>query len=150
MRSIFYFTATSLYMFRVPSAPIIRSTQNCNYSHWYKSYVRPATSLQRGQIRSRNLATLEWGSYTNIWLVPVAVTTVLCTPDDGCGRHPKHVEWHCSKIKHSLHTVASRTFINITHIIFNYFLIFLYLLLLYHQFYYRISTLTTYVTINGL
>ena len=24
--------------------------------------------------------------------VPEAVGTVLCTPDDGCGWHPKHVE----------------------------------------------------------
>jgi len=22
---------------------------------------------------------------------------VLCTPDDGCDGHPKHVEWFCSK-----------------------------------------------------
>ena len=44
-----------------------------------------ATSLQRGQA---SLATLEGGSCT----VPEAVVTVLCTPDYGCGRHPKHVE----------------------------------------------------------
>jgi hypothetical protein len=57
-----------------------------------------------------NLATLEWGSYT----VPVTVTTVLCTPDDWCGRHPKHVEWYCSNIKYRKHIVASRwTFIDI-------------------------------------
>ena len=30
-----------------------------------------------------------------IWPVPEAVVTVLCTPDDGCGWHPKHVEWTC-------------------------------------------------------
>ena len=49
-----------------------------------------------------------------IWLVPVAVITVLCTPDNGCGRQPKHVEWYSSKIKYRLHIVASRwTFINI-------------------------------------
>ena len=60
------------------------------------------------------LATLDWGSSTNTWIVPVAVTTVLCTPDDGRGRHPKHVECYCSKIKYRLHIVASRwTFINI-------------------------------------
>jgi hypothetical protein len=29
----------------------------------------------------------------------VVVTTVLRTPDDGCKRHPKHVEGYCSKIK---------------------------------------------------
>jgi len=50
----------------------------------------------------------------NILFVPVAVTSVLFTPDDGCRKHPKHVEWYCSKIKYRLHIVASRwTFINI-------------------------------------
>ena len=29
--------------------------------------------------------------------VPEAAVTVLCTPDDGCNEHPKHVEWFCSK-----------------------------------------------------
>jgi len=47
-----------------------------------------AASLQRGQA---SLATLEGGS----WMVPEAEVTVLCTPDDGCGWHPKHVEWTC-------------------------------------------------------
>jgi len=43
------------------------------------------TFLQRGHTI---LATLEGGSCT----VPEAVVTVLCTPDDGCRRHSKHVE----------------------------------------------------------
>jgi hypothetical protein len=60
------------------------------------------------------LATSESRSCTTICLVPVAVATVLCTPDDGCRRHPKHVEWYCSKIKYRIHIVASRwTFVNI-------------------------------------
>ena len=30
----------------------------------------------------------------NIKFVPVAVDTAKnCTPDDGCVKHPKHVEW---------------------------------------------------------
>ena len=59
------------------------------------------------------LAMLEWDRCTIIWFAPVAVTTVLRTPDDGCGRHPKHVECSCSKIEYRLHIVASRwTFIN--------------------------------------
>jgi len=33
-----YYSASSLYMFRVSTTPIIRSTQNCNYSLWYWSY----------------------------------------------------------------------------------------------------------------
>ena len=41
--SLIYFTAKSLYMFRVFTAPIIRSTNNCNRS-------LPSTSLQRGQV----------------------------------------------------------------------------------------------------
>ena len=45
--------------------------------------------------------------------VPEAVVTVLCTPDDGCGWHPKHVEWTC-RIINGLLCVASRwTIINI-------------------------------------
>jgi len=70
-----YYSASSLYMFRVLTTLIIRSTQNCNYSLRYWSYFCAATSLQRGQ-----LATLEGGSCT----VLEAVVTVLCTPDDGC------------------------------------------------------------------
>jgi len=30
--------------------------------------------------------------YHILWSVPEAATTVLCTPDDGCDGHPKHVE----------------------------------------------------------
>jgi len=35
---IYYYSASSLYMFRVSTTPIIRSTQNCNYSLRYWSY----------------------------------------------------------------------------------------------------------------
>ena len=40
VRSQFYFTAGSLYMFRVLSTPIVRSTLNCIYSLRYRSYYR--------------------------------------------------------------------------------------------------------------
>ena len=40
VRSKFFFTAGSLYMFRVLSTPIIRSTLNCIYSLRYRSYYR--------------------------------------------------------------------------------------------------------------
>ena len=33
-----YYSASSLYMFRVSTTPIFRSTQNCNYSLRYWSY----------------------------------------------------------------------------------------------------------------
>ena len=62
----------SLYMFRVPYTPIIRSTIfNCG--------------LQ---------ATLGVSSWDDTMFVPVAVDTIKnFTPDDGCIKHPKHVEW---------------------------------------------------------
>ena len=55
-----HYSASSFYMFRVSTTPIIRSTQNCNYSLRYCT----ATSLQRGQAK---VATFEGG-----------------TPDEGC------------------------------------------------------------------
>ena len=65
-----------------------------------------AASFQRSQAC---LATLEGGSCK----VLEAVVTVLCTPDDGCGWTPKHVEWIC-RIINRLLCVASRwTIINI-------------------------------------
>jgi len=67
-------------------------------------------SLQRGQA---SLAQLEWSSFTKLWPVSEAVVRFLCTPDDGCGWHPKHVEWTC-RIINRLLCVASRwTNINI-------------------------------------
>jgi len=44
------YSASSLYMFRVSTTPIIRSTQNCNCSLRYLSYFCAATSLQRDQV----------------------------------------------------------------------------------------------------
>jgi len=94
-----YYSASSLYMFRVSTTPIIRSTQNCNYSLRYCA----ATSLQRGQVwlRWREVAAQK------IWPVPEAVVTILCAPDDGCGWNSKHVEWTC-RIIYRLLCVASR------------------------------------------
>jgi hypothetical protein len=94
-------------MFRVSTTPIIRSTQNCNYSLRYCA----ATFLQHGQV----LTWPRWREVAaqNIWPVPEAVVTVLCAPVDGCGWHPKHVEWTC-RIINRLLCVASRwTIINI-------------------------------------
>ena len=94
-----YYSASSLYMFRVSTTPIIRSTQNCNCSLRYCA----ATHLKRGQgwPRWREVAAQK------IWPVPEAVVTVLYTPDDGCGWHPKHVLWAC-RIINRLLCVASR------------------------------------------
>jgi len=68
-----------------------------------------ATSLQRGQVRShrREVAAQK------IWPVPEAVFTVLCSPDDGCGWHPKHVEWTCRIINRLLCFASRWTIIDI-------------------------------------
>jgi len=44
-KAVYLLLCNSLYMFRVSTTPIIRSTQNCNYSLRFCA----ATSLQRGQ-----------------------------------------------------------------------------------------------------
>ena len=56
-----------------------------------------------------SLATLERDS----WTVPEAVVTVLCTPDDGCVWHPKHLEWTCWIINRILCVASRWTVINI-------------------------------------
>jgi len=99
-----YYSASSLYTFRVSTTPIIKSTQNCNYSLRYWSFFCAATSLQRGQ---DSLTTLEGGSHT----VLEAVVTALCTPDGGYGWHPKRVEWTCRIINRLLCVAARWTII---------------------------------------
>jgi len=42
-----------------------------------------------------------------------AVVTVLCTPDGGCGWHPKHVEWTCRIINRLLCVAFRWTIINV-------------------------------------
>ena len=67
-----------------------------------------ATSLQSGQA---SLATLEEGAQ-KIRAIPKAIVTVLCTPVDGCGWHPKHVEWTCRIIYRPLCVASRWTIIN--------------------------------------
>ena len=65
-----------------------------------------ATSLQHDQAWSwREVAAQK------IWPVPEAVVTVLCT-HDGCGWHPKHVEWTCRIINRLLCVASHWTVIN--------------------------------------
>ena len=65
----------SLYMFRVFYTPIIRCT------------ILKTVSTASGT--NHSIVSVE----TILWFVPVAVDTVKnCTPDDGCVKHPKHVE----------------------------------------------------------
>jgi len=56
----FYYSASSLYMFRVSNIPIIRSKQNCNYSLRYWSYFLCSCFTPAWP----SLATLEGSSCT--------------------------------------------------------------------------------------
>jgi len=84
-----YYSASSFYMYRVSTTPIIRSGQA--WPRW------------------REVAAQK------IWPVPEAVVTVLCTPDDGCCWHPKHVNWACRIIIRLLCVASRWTIINIYH-----------------------------------
>ena len=70
---IFIYYKVALHVSGV-TAPIIRSTKNCNRSLRY-SYFPPTWPDQ---------ATLEGSSYTIIMTVPEVAVTVFSTPDDGC------------------------------------------------------------------
>jgi len=67
-----------------------------------------ASSIQSGQAWScwREVAAQK------IWPVPEAVVTVLCTPDDRCDWHSKHVEWTCRIINRLLCVASHCTVIN--------------------------------------
>ena len=93
----YLFTAESLYMFRVSTVPIIRSTKTVTAASATDHNIGTATSFQRGQIGTWP-RWREGGQVPTLWHVPETAVTVFSTPDDGCGGHPKHVEWFCSKI----------------------------------------------------
>ena len=76
---------------------IMTSTGGCSYSFVYSN---------------DGLATLEGGSCTKKWPVAEAVVTFLCTVDDGCVWHPKHVKWTCRIINRLRRVVSRWTIIN--------------------------------------
>ena len=75
-----YFICKLLYMFRVFSPAIIRSTNNCIYSIWYWSTVAATCRYHRGVETSLNSST------------------VICAHDDRWRKHPKHVQKITDKI----------------------------------------------------
>jgi len=63
---------------------------------------------------SLNSSTIVTGG-NNGWLVPDAVNTVICAPDDGWRNHPKHIEQFTDKINcvHFNHVGLSLTYFNV-------------------------------------
>jgi len=75
------------------------------------------TRCNTKQLPPSNVVKLAWPrcrevAAQKIWPVPEAVR-VLCTPDDGCGWHPKRVEWTCGIINRLLCVASRWTVINI-------------------------------------
>ena len=79
-----------------------------------QSIYYSASSLYMFRV-STKLTWPRWREITaqKIWPVPEAVVIVLYTPDDGCGWHPKHVEWTCRIINRLLCVASHWTIINI-------------------------------------
>ena len=59
----------------------------------------PSSEVHETVTTASGTGHISLRSCNDIWPVPEAVVTASCTPDDGWGQHPKHVEWSCRKIK---------------------------------------------------
>jgi hypothetical protein len=97
-------------MFRVVSVPIIRSTITAVDNHWYNIWyvghitgvalTQPQWCDQPPDLVQFLKPTLPQGSRSNVtYVVPVVVNCSYCTPVDGYGKYPNHVESSCNKIK---------------------------------------------------
>jgi len=90
----------------------------CPYTSWVHKTVTTASITGHFffvQLPPCKLAWTCWRAVAaqKIWPVPEAVVTVLCTPDDGCGWHPKHVEWTFRIINRLLFAASRWSVINI-------------------------------------
>ena len=58
---------------------------------YVKLYLQPLVQvIVSEQQPSSNVA--NWPRWRKVFAVPEAAVTALCSPDDGCDGHPKHVE----------------------------------------------------------
>jgi len=91
----YLFTAKSLSTcFGCPSHPSSGEHKTATAASGTVHSIGATTFLQSGLIRP------HWKKVVVmllLWPVPEAAVTILCTPDDGCDGHPKHVEWFCNK-----------------------------------------------------
>jgi hypothetical protein len=86
-----YYSASSLYRFRVSNTTIIRSIQNCNYSLRYWS----CCTVQLPPSKVTKLATLEGGSCTKNMTSTGGCSHSFVYSWWLCFWHPKPVEWTC-------------------------------------------------------
>ena len=68
---------------------------NCSCNNWYKSWIwRCNNKIRLKRVHGWAATSLSHGQ---ILTCTSGCNYSLCTPDDGRGRHPKHVEWLGSK-----------------------------------------------------
>ena len=79
-----YLICKLLYMFRVISPPIIRNTTVSTASGTSRPLLLTVVIVEELRLQSQllNFSTITTFS-NNGWLVPEAVDTVVCVPDDG-------------------------------------------------------------------
>jgi hypothetical protein len=68
-----------------------------NYSTCFGCSSHPSSGVHKTVTAASGTATAflrrgPWPRRRKVFAVPEAAVTVLCTPDDGCDGHPKHVE----------------------------------------------------------
>ena len=69
-----------------------------NYSTCFGGFLRPSSGVLTGRLPlhycsgNRPRTSLLDIYLPDTWHAPVAASTVVSTPDDGCGKRPKHVE----------------------------------------------------------
>ena len=73
-----------------------------NHSTCFAGPLHPSSGVHKTLTAASDTGHSIWATKNKVvaqilWPVPEDVVTVLCTPDDGCDGHPKHVEWFCSK-----------------------------------------------------
>ena len=69
------------------------------HSRCFGCQTHPSSGVHK-TVTTASSSLLAWPRWREvaaqkIWPVLEAAVTVLCTPDDGRGWHPKHVEWTC-------------------------------------------------------
>ena len=65
-----------------------------NYSTCFGCPWHPSSGVHKTVTAASSTGhiTYQGNDLLPAWPVPEAAVTVLCTPDDGCDRHQKHIE----------------------------------------------------------
>ena len=86
-------------MFMVPCIIIYSMKQPTDAATCFGCFIHPSSGVQFLNVSTATGTnhSIVSATYSQcglvLWFVPVAVGTVKnCTPDDGCIKHPKHVE----------------------------------------------------------